>query len=301
MQELDAAGLSYSYRPDINREGIIRELGLGYEALVIRSKTPVDRELIASAPSLRLVARGGSGMDNINMAAADDAGITCVNAGAANADAVGEHTVGMLLSLMHNLSRADAEVRRKIWLREENRGTEIGGKTLGIIGFGNTGSAVARKLSGFGMRILAYDKYKSGFGHAGVVEARLEQIMEEAEILSLHVPLTSETRFMISSEFIHRFVMKFSLLNLSRGEVVHTESVLEALESGKIRGFAADVLECEKFAAFGPSEEAWFQRLIARPDVVLAPHIGGWTHESYQRISAVMAAEIKAFFQAHKT
>lgn len=264
----------------------------GTSGLVIRSKTPVDSELLSAGRKLKFIGRGGSGMDNIDVQAAANLGIHCFNAGAANADAVGEHAIGMLLSLMHNLSRADAEVRNRIWLREQNRGDEIMGKTVGIIGYGNTGSAVARKLAGFGVNILAYDKYKSGFGSRLVAEAGLEDIFREADILTLHVPLTPETRFMVNSDFIQRFVRKFRLLNLSRGEVVSTKDVLRAMENYHIIGFAADVLECENFARFGPAEEDWFAQLVSRPDVVLAPHIGGWTRQSYERISAVLADEI---------
>lgn len=264
----------------------------GATGLVIRSKTPVDRELLTAARSLKFVARGGSGMDNIDEQAAAMLGIHCFNAGAANADAVGEHTIGMLLSLMHKLPGADAEVRNRIWRREENRGDELMGKTVGVIGYGNTGSAVARKLAGFGVNILAYDKYKSGFGNQQVREVRLEDLFSEVDILTLHVPLTPETRLMVNSDFIQRFVRKFRLLNLSRGEVVSITDVLNAMENNHIIGFAADVLECENFARFGPAEEAWFSRLSSRRDVVLAPHIGGWTFQSYERISAVLADEI---------
>ena len=292
LNRLDEAAIPYIYAPDSDRAAIISALEAGAPGLIIRSKTPVDSALLSAAKNLKFIGRGGSGMDNIDLQAVAMRGIHCFNAGAANADAVGEHTIGMLLSLMHNLSRADAEVRNRIWLRGENRGDELMGKTVGIIGYGNTGSAVARKLAGLGVNIIAYDKYKSGFGSQQVREVSLEDIFREADILTLHVPLTPETRLMVNSDFIQRFVRKFRLLNLSRGEVVSITDVLNAMENNHIIGFAADVLECENFARFGPAEEAWFSRLSSRRDVVLAPHVGGWTFQSYERISAVLADEI---------
>ncbi len=297
IEELQAAGLQFSYQPDINREDILTALKEGASGLVIRSKTPVDKELILAGKSLQFIGRGGSGMDNIDEEFASKMGIACFNAARANADAVGEHTVGMLLALMHNLARADMQVKKRLWLREENRGSEIGGKTVGIIGFGHTGSAVARKLSGFNMRILAYDKYKSGFGGNGVEETDLMTIQQECDIITLHVPLTQETKFMINSEFLQNCVRKIVLLNLSRGKVVKTADVAVAIEKNHIAGFAADVLECEDFNRFGEDENKWFTVLQNHPACLLAPHIGGWTKESYLRISQVLASEIVAFCQ----
>lgn len=295
MDKLQAAGLDFQYAPNIKRADIIRELQAGVCGLIIRSKTPADEELISAGNSLQFIARGGSGMDNIDETFARNKGIDCFNAAEANADSVGEHTIGMLLALMHNLAKANWEVKNKIWLREENRGTEIGGKTIGIIGFGNTGSAVARKLSGFNVRILAYDKYKTAFGGNGVVETDLKTIQQEADIISLHVPLTNETKFMVNSEFLQHCVRKIVLLNLSRGEVVKTADVAYAIEKNLMSGFAADVLECEHFEHYSADDWSWFSVLQKHPRCLLAPHIGGWSFESYQRISEVLASRIIEF------
>ncbi len=292
---LREAGLEFLYLPDVQRAQIIAELKNAVSGLVIRSKTPVDEELLSAGASLKFVARGGSGMDNIDEEFAVKKGIHCFNAAAANADAVGEHTVGMLLALIRNLARADRQVKDRIWLREENRGTEIGGKTIGIIGFGHTGTAVAQKLSGFNMRVLAYDKYKTGFGGNGVTETDLKTLQNESDIITLHVPLTDETKFMVNSEFLHHCVRKIILLNLSRGMVLKTADVAKAIENNHIVGFAADVLECEDFNRFSDEENNWFSVLKNHPACLLSPHIGGWTKESYFRISQQLASKIIDF------
>ncbi|MBL7811735.1 MAG: phosphoglycerate dehydrogenase [Bacteroidetes bacterium] len=293
---LEEADLDFVYLPELKREGILKHLQQGTEVLVMRSKTRADRELLATGPALKLVARGGAGMDNIDETAATDLGILCVNAGEANSDSVGEHTLGMLLSLLHNLARADREVRQGLWQREANRGVELKGKTVGIIGYGNTGSAVANKLAGFETQVLAYDKYKKGFGKAGIEEVSLQVIQNEADIITFHVPLTRHTKHMVNSDFIQGCVRNIWLLNLSRGEIVDTRAVISALESGKIRGFAADVLEHEDPRSMGDADREWFDKLTASHRVVLSPHIGGWTAESYQRISMVLAAKIIQYF-----
>lgn len=293
MNQLTSEGIAFSYQPQIDRQGILSLLANGATGLVIRSKTTVDEELLAASPALKFVARGGAGMDNVDEVASNRLGIRCFNAGEANSVAVGEHAIGMLLSLIRNISRADAQVRQGIWLREENRGIELNGRTVGIIGYGNTGSAFARLLSGFGMKVLAYDKYKKGFGNEYVTECGMEEIHSHAEILSLHVPLDCHTKFMVNSDFLQQFVRNILLINTSRGEVVKTADVIDCLNSGKVAGFAADVLENEPPARNGASGGAWFEQLKIRPNVVLTPHIAGWTVESYQKISEVLAQRIR--------
>jgi D-3-phosphoglycerate dehydrogenase len=289
---LQTAGIVFHYEPKADRTRILELLKEGFTGLIIRSKTPVNKELMQASPLLKWVARGGSGMDNIDTQAALGLGIDVFNAAAANADAVAEHTIGMLLSLLHNLARADAEVRQRIWRREENRGTELKGKTVGIIGYGNTGSAVANRLQGFGVNVIAYDKYKQNFGNKQVKEVKPEELQQSADIITLHVPLTDETRYLVNQSFIEKCKKPFYLLNLSRGEVVNTIDVLTAMENNHIAGFAADVLENEKIQQLEASENLWFNTLIQSPRTVLAPHIGGWTFESYRKISEVLAAEV---------
>jgi D-3-phosphoglycerate dehydrogenase / 2-oxoglutarate reductase len=268
-----------------------------YEGVVVRSKIPIDRTLIDQARRLRFVARVGAGMENIDVSFAALKGIVCLNAPEGNRDAVGEHALGMLLALFNKLHKADREVRAGIWKREENRGTELGGKTVAIIGYGNTGSAFARLLLGFDAKVLAYDKYKTGFGNANVVESTMEQIFAEADVLSLHVPLTDETTWLVDRHYIDRFNKNFSLINTSRGKVVKTEHLVAALESGKVRGACLDVIEYEQssFEALQANQiPNSLKQLIAMENVVLSPHIAGWTYESNIKMAKVLAEKIKA-------
>lgn len=292
LQKLDEVGIGYNYQPEIERKGILDLLSQGAKGLVIRSKIHVDEEIIDTGAGLTFIARGGAGMDNVDESYATAKGIECFNTGEANSDAVGEHTIGLLLSLFHKITKADAEVRQGKWLREANRGLELSGKTIGIIGYGNTGSAVAKKLSGFNMRILAYDKFKTGFGNDYVKEVKLEEIFQLADILTLHIPLNSHTKNMVTSEYIQQFVRNIFLLNLSRGGIVNVKDVIYNLQNGKILGFGADVLPNENPSAMGDTDKKWFEELTQRNDVVLTPHVAGWTVESYEKISAVLASKI---------
>jgi D-3-phosphoglycerate dehydrogenase len=292
LQMLDEESVPYDYQPQATREDIFQALQAGAVGLILRSKTQADKELIAQGAGLKFIGRGGAGMDNIDEEAAAASGVICFNAGEANSDAVGEHTLGMLLSLMHKIVKADKEVRQGIWQREENRGLELSGKTVGIIGFGNTGSAVAKKLSGFNVKVLAYDKYKSGFSNEWVQEVSEAEIFENVDILTLHIPLDGHTKNMVNTEYLQRFVRKIYLLNASRGKIVNTKSVVEFLNSGKLLGFAADVLEHENPLQMGDTEKLWFEALCQKDNVVLTPHVAGWTVESYEKIAGVLASKI---------
>jgi D-3-phosphoglycerate dehydrogenase len=225
---------------------------------------------------------------NTDLVQAEKMGIVCENAGEANADAVGEHTLGMLLMLLHKLSSAHAEVKARLWQREANRGIELKGKTVGIIGFGNTGKAVAEKLQGFGVKLLVYDKYKKGFGLNQIQEVSLQMIQAEADIISFHVPLTKETNGFLDASFIAACQKQFFVLNLSRGKVVNHEDLINGLNQGKVLGAALDVLENEKIATLAGAELERFNTLANAPNVIITPHIGGWTQESYLKISQVL-------------
>jgi D-3-phosphoglycerate dehydrogenase len=292
LQKLDEAGISYTYTPELKPDEVLAELSKGYRGLILRSKMDVNRDLMQKCPHLRLVARGGAGMDNIDETAAAECGVTLLNAGEANSQSVAEQTVGMMLALLHNIVKSNAEVKNFGWQREANRGIELGGKTVGIIGFGNAGSAVARLLSGFNVRILAYDKFKKGYGNGLVEEVSMQEIFELADIVTLHIPLDSHSKFMVNSDYLQSFVRKIFLLNLSRGEVVRTENVVSALKNGQILGFAADVLEVEDPIQLQESGNNWFKELIAMPQVILTPHVGGWSKESYVKISEVLGDKI---------
>jgi D-3-phosphoglycerate dehydrogenase len=202
----------------------------------------------------------------------------------------------MLLSLMSNIAKGDREVRGGIWDREGNRGIELKGKTVGVIGFGYTGSAFATRLAGFGVQVLAYDPYKRVSGYAYMRQTDMEEVYREADILSLHVPLTEETRYLVNTAYLNKFQKDLILLNLSRGQVVRTADVAEALQRGALKGFAADVLETEPPSALSSEDKKWFEVLKSMDQVLLTPHVGGWSKESYERISGVLAARIIRWF-----
>ncbi|GAB3254690.1 2-hydroxyacid dehydrogenase [Larkinella harenae] len=291
---LEQAGFDYQYEPNITRSELLEQIG-SYHGLIIRSKTKVDAEMLAAAQQLRFIGRAGAGLDLIDLAVAEQRNVQVFHAGEGNRDAVAEHTVGMLLGLLANIAKGDREVRQGIWDREGNRGYELGSMTVGIIGFGNNGRATARRLSGFGCRVLCYDKYLTHYGGAYAQEAELEQIMQEADVLSLHIPLTSETRTMVGDLFIERFEKPFYLVNIARGEIVSLAALVRGLESGKVRGACLDVLENEKLTQLSPEQQTAFDYLRNSDKVLLTPHVGGWTHESYVRINEVLVRQLTQF------
>lgn len=268
--------------------GIISE----YVGLILRSKLAVDEKLLSRASQLKFIGRAGAGLDQLDMEAISARGITVVNAPEGNRDALGEHMTGMLLALLHSIPKANNEVRRKKWDREENRGVELGSLCVGLIGYGMMGNAFASKLVGFGCEVLAYDKYKSGFGTGAVEEISLEGLFERADVLSLHVPLTDETKGWIDGSFIDKFRKPIYLLNSARGKVVLLPDLADRLESGKVQGACLDVLENEKLANFGHEENHTFERLSKFNNVIFTPHVAGWTVESYRRISTVLLDKI---------
>ena len=280
---------------ELSRAEVLKVIS-DYEGVVIRSRIMLDKELLDAARNLRFIARAGAGMENIDVDYAKMLGVQCFNAPEGNRDAVAEHAIGMLLTLFNRINTADLEVRKGLWLREENRGVELLGRTVGIIGYGNTGQAFAKRLAGFGVLMYAHDKYRKGFSDDLVIETNLESIYQEAEVVSLHVPLTTETHHMINDDFFDKLNAPIYLINTSRGAVVDTEALVRAMESGKVLGACLDVLEYEKFN-FEQIENdrvpAAFQYLIDSPKVILTPHVAGWTHESNAKIAHVLAEKIQ--------
>ena len=283
-------GYEVTDRPAISRQEALSILG-DYDGLAIRTKFLVDKEVLDHAPRLKFIARAGAGMDNIDEEQALSKDIICLNAPEGNRDAVAEHTIAMLLSLRNNLFKGDREIRNGIWDREGNRGWELKGKTVGIIGYGNTGRCLARKLSGFEVTVLAYDKYHRGFSDNLARESDLNEIKSRADVLSLHIPLTSQTRQMVNDDFLSGFKKPLFFLNTSRGEIVNAEAVLKTIKNGRLLGAGLDVLEVEKF----PQLEAqnWFEDLRREGRIILSPHVAGWTFESYQKISEVLIEKLK--------
>ena len=276
--------------PLIKKEEVLEILS-NYIGLAIRTKFRVDEEVMNAAPNLKFVARAGAGMDNIDVTFAEKKNIQLINAPEGNSDAVGEHAIGLLLSLMNNFRKADIEIRNQVWEREGNRGYEFKGKTVGIIGYGHMGQSFAKKLKGFEVTVIAYDKYKTGFSDAFVREVSMEEIVKFSDVLSLHIPLTNETRQMVNDEYLLHFRKPIFFLNTARGEIVNTKAVLNAIEKGKILGAGLDVLEVEKFPNL--AKQAFYQALIQNGKVILTPHVGGWTVDSYRKISEVLAVKLK--------
>lgn len=294
QDKLEAMGFQCDYFPDYQYADYLRIIA-DYAGIIIRSKIPVDSVLLDAASRLRFVGRVGAGMENIDYEYAHKKGIVCLNAPEGNRDAVAEQAIGMLLMLFNNLLKADAEVRKGIWLREENRGVELMGKTVAIIGYGNTGSAFAGKLSGFEAKVIAYDKYKSNFGSSIVEEVCMQKVFEMADIVSLHVPLTKETTYLVNSGFLESFRKPVYIINTSRGKVLNTADLLKAMDQGRVLGACLDVLEFEKTSFEALSENklpAALENLIQRKNLVLSPHIAGWTHESNLKMAKVLAAKI---------
>ncbi|NBV67791.1 MAG: phosphoglycerate dehydrogenase [Flavobacteriia bacterium] len=263
--------------------------------IVLRSRFVLDEERLLPLSNLKFIARSGSGLENIDVNYCKQKNIMVFNSPEGNRNAVAEHALGMLLSLLNHLNFADQQVREGLWRREENRGEELDGKTIGIVGFGNTGSAFAKKLRGFDVKILVYDKYKTGFGDSYVQEATMEAIWKEADVISFHIPQNKETKGLVNKEFIRNFNKPIILLNLSRGKIVDTTDVIEALESGKIKSAGFDVLayESKDFEnLFSQTLPADFIKLTQMKQVILSPHVGGWTKESYFKLSNVLADKI---------
>jgi D-3-phosphoglycerate dehydrogenase len=262
-----------------------------YEGLVVRSKFKITAEILSDT-ILTFIARAGAGLDLLDVDACLSRGIAVFSANEGNSDAVAEHVIGQLLSLAHKLHTSDTEVRHGLWEREGNRGFELKGKTIGIIGYGNMGKAVASRLSSFGMTILAYDKYSPSADYP----ATMEQLFEQSDILSLHIPLTTETRGLVSAEFIDSFKKPIILINSSRGPIAPLEPLLHGLRSGQIKGLALDVLPNEKLSTWSPVEKEIFTEISAYPATIFSPHVAGWTTESYYKINEVLLEKIQAHF-----
>jgi len=265
----------------------IQQIISNYQGIIIRSRFKIDKQFIDCGINLKFIARAGSGLENIDVDYAESKNIHCYNAAEGNRQAVAEHALGMLLSLFNNLSRADQEVRNGVWEREENRGIELAGKTVAIIGYGNNGSAFAEVLKGFNVKILAYDKYLKDYSY----KSTMKTIYKEANIVSLHIPLTEETSYLVDDNFINSFKKNIYLINTARGKCTNTKHLVAALENGKIKGACLDVLEYEKTSFENLSQEGFsndMQYLINSKNIILSPHIAGWTMESNVKIAEVL-------------
>jgi D-3-phosphoglycerate dehydrogenase len=268
-----------------------------YDGVIIRSRIPLDKNFLEKSKNLKFIARVGAGMENIDIPVAEKLGIKLINSPEGNRDSVAEHVVGMLLILMNRLFIASNEVKNGIWLREENRGDELLGKTVGLIGYGNMGKATAKRLSGFGCKVIFHDVLPN-LSDEFATQVSLEELKEKAEVLSLHIPLTDETHYLIDSEFISEMKNDFYFVNTARGKNVETKSLVEALKSGKVKGACLDVLEYEK-SSFENLEmnNKDLKYLLDSEKVIVTPHIAGWTHQSKEKLAQVIVDKILFFFQ----
>ena len=291
---LAAIGVQCDYCPEISPAEVLEKIA-GYDGIIVRSKMNLDAQFFEKATSLKFVARAGAGMDKIDIEAANSKSVTLLNAPEGNANALAEHALGMLLSILNHIPTANSEVKNKLWRREANRGHELSGKCVGIIGYGHMGKAFAQKLSLLGCRVVAYDKYKTNFSDDYAKEVTVDNLFVQAQIVSVHVPLDAENKHFINTTFFEKLTNDIWFVNTSRGEVVDTAALINAMNSGKVRAAALDVLENEKLNALTPQQHKDFEQLAVLNNVLLTPHVGGWTMESYEKINHVLVNKILQF------